>query len=282
MEHKWLLDNIGAIKTLKSPKTINTYFGVLRKGLGDDGKLDPVKMEATMRADTQPVRVQRMLKTLLTNYPELATPELEELLALPLVNGNALGAKRLLPSVEEVEEWNEYANELLSRPPVKTKRDKAKDHKRRVYSLLVWTITELALSGLPLRNSELISIRINDPESPNNLDIEKEVLTLAKSKTDAVRVLDMVDFGKAWAERAIAVYGKLPPSLIVSLRGTPMSRNAFEKTLPKLNPELGSQTMRKVFATESILEGDDVADAELASRMGHSKGVHGTTYFAPQ
>lgn len=263
----------------KNPKTHNVYFNALRHGLDSSGAIDPVRMRATIEDYSQPVSAQRMLATLLRLRPDLSTPELTEILELPLVDVKR--KSKPLPKMDDILEWRDTALEVISAPKNTVKRYAVSDKRLRAQALLVWTITEFALAGAPLRNSEFASIRVNDPDAPNNLDVETETLTIRESKNGTERFYDLDGLANAWKDLAVSVFGEVPGSLMTKYTGEPYTDEAFASEIKRINPQLGSQRIRKVIATDSILHATPEEDAELASRMEHSAGVHGTTYFAP-
>lgn len=279
----WLFDAVSAIPTLNKD-SIQTYWSTLRKGLSDDKTvLLPSAVKDAITSDTQPIRVQRMLNSLLKNNPDLETEELRELITIPVVDKKPVSHSKPLPSIEDFEEWRNDALDIILTPPPPQKKLQAGARQLRSKALTVWTVLELALSGLPLRNSALASIYINDDDKPNNLDTEREVLIIREhknTKTAGDRFFEMDGFAKEWEKHAMSVFGFIPKTLVSNKTGNPLSPNAFSHALRDINPALGSQSTRRVVITDSILHDTYEEDAELAHRVGHGMGVHRTTYFA--
>ena len=274
----WLYDELLSIDTL-APRTALTYWYALRHGMpSEDGAIDADAMRTVVMDDTQPSRVQRMLKTFLEHRPDLVTEALSSLVDEYIPNPEPVSrATKVLPEASELLRNLEESEAIIGNSAFPGLSAMAKSK-----ALTVWTVLRLALDGFPLRVGELASIAIDDPESPNWLDTVSDVLTLRKHKNDkrGERVYDLGGFSSQWKTFATRVFGRVPATLISNKSGKAMTPKALSTALSRLPVALGSQSVRPAITTDTLAKGAGHTERQrLARQMGHSTGVQADKYF---
>ena len=265
----WLYEDLRKIDTI-AETTASKYWYALRNGVIGD-IIDDDAMRETVMKDTQPTRVQRMLKTLLKERPDLRTPALTELI------------KEYIPDPEPVKQQRGVVLPTLDELGAKFAEVSAKPTKQ---NMAIWTVLRLALDGYPFRNSEFASIIVGScphtTDSVNFLDLDTGVLTLRKHKNDkrGARVYELPEFTREWVAMSMRVFGRVLPTLVTNKKGAPMKPNALGNFLSRQNVKLGSQTVRPAITTATLASGAGHDDRErLAHQMGHSRGVQMDKYF---
>ena len=266
--------------------TAKYYWYALRDGLDGDG-IDDEAMRENVLADSQPSRVQRMLRTLLNHRPEFSTPALEALIAedIPEKEPERV-ARKELPKITDLALLLAESLETMASPRPTQKKKMAKDQNERVKAFMAWVVISLSMDGFALRVSELASVAIDDPEAENWLDTATDTLTLRRhknKKSKGDRVYRIPGFSEQWAGHARQVFGRLPAFLIVNKGMTQMTPNALSLALQKMSTPLGSQTVRPMITTYtmSTTPKEELFDArrDLARKMGHGMPVQASKYY---
>ena len=262
-----------------TPGSAKTYwYQPLYPGLADDGvSFDPDRLKSAIEADSTPPAAALRVVNFLNTYPQYDTPELRAV-AEATYTPKARKAVRegkpekpLLTRDEMFEKLADFDSQLVPHAPYVGKRKSPP-----LDAFTCWVILRLSLNDFPLRNGELVSIRINDPDAQNNLDTFTGRLTIREHKTahhaKAPRVYDMPEFAKEWLAQAKRVFETAPGYLL----GAKMTANRLSTFATKHG--LGSQRMRPSVAVAY----KDAPFEELlrvARNSGHDTRTQAKTYI---
>ena len=257
----WLFNLLREIPTI-SEGSAKTYWYQISKGLDEEERPDPVMIRKGILACSTPPAGALRVKTFLDHYPDYGTPALwEVVLDKYKAKEPANRHTKPIPTLAEIEEMYAEADSKLV-PGAE-------------FPFVAWVALALALRQHPLRVAELASVRVNDPEAPNNYDTETDTLTLAvhkNAKAKGTRKHHVPGFGEAWTRRAEVVFGDVPDYLV----GREMKPKALSSFLTRRG--IGSQTLRPAITTALMKSMSFDERGALAERMGHSRGVQASVY----
>ena len=266
----WLYDLLVDIPTISKSSAL-TYWYQIKKGVIEEGVFDPEMIRNGILESSTPPAAALRFKTFLDYYPAYATDELKAIATAKYEPKERKTVKKML-KLEEIEALLADADSKLAPEGMAKARRGAE---RPMFQFRKWVVLELAMRQQPLRVAEMASIKVNDPEAPNNYDLETDTLTLAvhkNAKVTGTREHSLHGFGYEWAQRALMVFGKIPEYLI----GTKVSAHTLTTFLTKAG--ISSQALRPAITTAHFKAMSFKERVALADRMGHSLGVQASVY----